>query len=127
MKKCQCCKNEEATWDWQPWGPGENANQFVLSGWFTRSFPVIKVCALCKEIFEAGDEVQFTYKKKRYIGKDHKVEEKIYTNWAEGQAAMDRGETVRVECEPFSIDPQLLQIAQDLQNKERLLEWKNQG
>jgi hypothetical protein len=64
--------------------------------------------------------VSFVYKNVCYVGKDHKVEPKIYPNWTEAQAAMDRGETVRVEVEPFAIDPRLIQLAQDLQDKEQL-------
>lgn len=51
-------------------------------------------------------------------------EEKIYKTWEEAQAALDRGETVRIEVEPFQIDPALIQLALDLQYKERLEQWK---
>lgn len=124
--KCQCCKKEDASWSWQPFGPGENANTFILPGDHHRGFPVVKVCTVCKNTFTSGSEVSFLYKRVRFVGKDHKVEEMIYPNWEEAQEAMDRGETVRVEQEPFTIDPYLLQIAQALQDKDRLEEWKKQ-
>lgn len=126
MKKCQCCKEEEASWSWQPFGPGEDTNTaFVLPGNHYRGFPVIKVCSTCKDAFTSGDfEVEFVYKHTRYVGKDCKVEQKIYANWEAARAAMDRGETVRVEQEPFTIDPHLVQLAQGLQDKQRLEEWK---
>lgn len=125
MIKCQCCKKQEASWSWQPFGPGEDSNTaFVLPGSHYRGFPVIKVCSACKDAFTSGSsEVSFVYKSVRYVGKDHKVAQKIYPNWTEAQAAMDRGETVQVEQEPFTIDPRLLQLAQDLQDKQRLEEW----
>lgn len=123
--KCQCCKNEEAVFAWQPFGPDTTPARYTALGSHYRGFPVIKVCTCCKDTFTSGDEVSFVYKQTRYVGKDHKVEEKIYTNWKEAEEAMNRGETVRVEVEPFPIDPHLLQLAQDLQDKEKLEEWKH--
>ncbi len=122
--KCQCCKNEEAIWAWQPLGPDDNPASYTLLGGHYRGFPVIKVGDACKTAFTSGDEVSFLYKKTRYIGKDRKVEGKIYPNWEEAEAAMNRGETVRVELEPFAVDPYLIQLAQDLQDKQSLEEWK---
>lgn len=133
MSKCQCCKEEEALFAWQPFGPDDNPASYTTLGSHYRGFPVIKVCFWCKTAFASGDfEVTFTYNKTRYVGKDHKVlkadeitpEPKIYTNWEDAQAAMDRGETVRVEQESFTIDPRLLQLAQDLQDRQRIEEWK---
>lgn len=49
---------------------------------------------------------------------------KTYPDWESAQAAMDRGETVRVEMEPFQIDPALVQLAIDLYQKERFEAWK---
>jgi hypothetical protein len=122
--KCQCCKNEEATWAWQPFGLGETT-VFTLPGNHHRGFPVIKVCDKCKVAFQSGrSEVTFTYKKVRYVGKDHKVEQKIYPDFESAQEALDRGERVRIAVEPFNIDPKLLQLAQKFQDKERLEEWK---
>lgn len=54
----------------------------------------------------------------------HNEEPKIYPDLASAQEAMDRGETVRIEMEPFQIDPALVQLALDLQAKERLEEWR---
>ena len=50
--------------------------------------------------------------------------EKMYNSFEEAQEALDRGETVRVVLEPFHIDPALIQLALDLQAKERMEEWK---
>lgn len=123
--KCQCCKQEEAEFAWQPFGPDDDPARFALLGNHYRGFPVIRIGQNCKTAFLSGAEVSFLYKKMCYVGKDHKVQEKIYPNWEEAQEAMDRGEIVHVEVEPFSIDPLLLQIAQDLQDRERLEEWKS--
>jgi transcription antitermination factor NusG len=49
---------------------------------------------------------------------------KIYPDWESAQEAMDRGETVRIEMGPFKIDPALVQLALDLQAKERMEEWR---
>jgi hypothetical protein len=51
----------------------------------------------------------------------------IYKSWEEAQEALDRGETVRIECEPFTIPVELLRLARELQDKERLQEWKKQN
>jgi hypothetical protein len=53
-------------------------------------------------------------------------EPKIYKTWEEAQEAMDRGETVSVEMEPLVIPRELLQLARQFQDKERLEEWKRQ-
>jgi hypothetical protein len=53
-------------------------------------------------------------------------EPKTYPDLASAQEAMDRGETVRIEMEPFTIDPALVQLAIDLQYKERFEQWKAQ-
>lgn len=54
----------------------------------------------------------------------HNEEPKTYPDWESAQEAMDRGETVRIEMEPFQIDPALVQLALDLQYKERFEEWR---
>lgn len=51
-------------------------------------------------------------------------EPKMYPDWESAQEALDRGETVRIEMAPFKIDPALVQLALDLQAKERLEEWR---
>lgn len=97
---------------------------FSLPGNHYRGFPTVGVCDGCKQRIQDGEEVQYSYK-----GQEHTVnkpEPKIYKTWAEAQEAMDRGETVRVEMEPFAIDPQLVQLALDLQAKERLEQWQKQ-
>lgn len=53
-------------------------------------------------------------------------EEIIYRDLASAQVALDCGETVRIEIQPFEIDPQLIQIALDLQYQNRLEEVKEQ-
>lgn len=54
-------------------------------------------------------------------------EEKIYHSFEDAQEALDRGETVRIALPPFRVDPALVQLALDLQGKERLEEWKRLG
>lgn len=51
-------------------------------------------------------------------------EPKMYPDWESAEEAMDRGETVRIEMPPFKIDPYLVQLALDLQAKERLEQWR---
>lgn len=50
----------------------------------------------------------------------------IYPDWETAQAALDRGEEVRIEIQPFKIDPALVQKALDLQAQERLNQWKGE-
>jgi len=47
-------------------------------------------------------------------------EDTIYPDLASAQAALDRGETVRIEMQSLTINPALVQLAQDLQDQERL-------
>ena len=54
------------------------------------------------------------------------MQEHIYHNLEEASAALERGETVRLALDAFPIDPNLIQLALDLQQKERLEEWKRQ-
>lgn len=49
---------------------------------------------------------------------------RMYPNWESAEAAMERGETVRIEMEPLQIDPALLQLALDLEHKDRLEQWR---
>jgi hypothetical protein len=91
--KCQVCKQEEATWAWQPFGPGETANEYTLPGNHYRGFPIIKVGESCKNDFEKGDfPVRFTYKGHTYIGENHQVREVDASLWL--------GE----ECVPSELD-----------------------
>lgn len=50
-------------------------------------------------------------------------EPKMYDTWEEAEAAMDRGETVRIKMEPFEINSDLPQLAQDLQDRKQLVRW----
>lgn len=43
------------------------------------------------------------------------------------QTLLDNGYSIQIEVEPFKVDPRLLQLAQDLQDKQRLEEWKQQS
>jgi hypothetical protein len=80
--KCQICRDEEAQWAWQPFGPGETANEYTLLGSHARGFPVIKVGDLCRSAFQTGDFiVKFEYKGHHYIGKDHQVREVEAVLW----------------------------------------------
>ena len=54
------------------------------------------------------------------------MEEKIYTNIEEAQEALQRGETVRIAVTSLHIDPKLVQLALDIQGKERVEAWKQQ-
>ena len=64
--KCQCCKNEEAIWAWQPFGPNESPDSFMALGDHYRGFPVIKVGEVCKDFFQAGKPVNFTHRAHEY-------------------------------------------------------------
>ena len=48
------------------------------------------------------------------------MEDTIYPDLASARAALDRGETVRIQMAPITLDPALVQLAQDLQDKKRL-------
>jgi hypothetical protein len=52
-----------------------------------------------------------------------KHEPTMYKSWEEAQPALDRGETVRIEMQPSEINPTLVQLAQDLQDREQLARW----
>jgi hypothetical protein len=54
------------------------------------------------------------------------MEETIYTNLQEAQAALDAGHRVRIAMKPYAFDPALLQLALDFQAKERLEDFKRQ-
>jgi hypothetical protein len=47
----------------------------------------------------------------------------IYKNLEDAQAALDRGEAVRIEVEPFTVSLDVLRLARQFQDKERLNEW----
>lgn len=74
--KCQACKQEEAEWAWQPFGPGSDANVFALLGNHTRGFPIIKVGDSCKNGFQRDHfPVRFEYKGHKYITEQYQVRE----------------------------------------------------
>lgn len=52
------------------------------------------------------------------------MEKNMCRSFEEAQEALDRGETVRIAVEPFRIDPALIQLALDLQAKDRMEAWK---
>jgi len=54
------------------------------------------------------------------------MQEHIYRTLEEALEALERGETVRMELGAYAIDPALVQLALDLQAKERQEEWKRQ-
>jgi hypothetical protein len=134
--KCQCCREEEASWSWQPFGPGENANTtFVLPGNHYRGFPVIKVGVVCKSAVETGDfPVQFTYKKFHYVYQDGRVSEIKPHLWdggtsdlnGQGSATMimkdtpDGSKLVAMVVDPalvpsFVVVPDLIEAAQRIE------------
>ena len=73
MTKCEACKINEATWAWQPFGPGEQAYVFTTLGSHYRGFPVIKVCADCQKDAAEGLPIEFDYKDTHYIGNTEAV------------------------------------------------------
>ena len=73
MPKCTICKQNEATWTWQPFGPDESPNLFVLPGNHYRGFVAIKVCDNCKEYYQSGNLVKFTYKNLPFIASKNRV------------------------------------------------------
>lgn len=67
------------------------------------------------------------------IGLDHKLNEllrqdkqepKMYDTWAEAEEAMNRGESVRVRMTAQEINPKLVDMAHDLQQKEKFQQWQ---
>ena len=81
MAKCKLCREREAEWAWQPFGPDEEVASFSFLGSHYRGFPVIKVCDPCKQDIErtlaVGGSIVFSYKNKLYraTADDVKVEE----------------------------------------------------
>jgi hypothetical protein len=59
---CRVCKNHEAEWSWQPWGPGNERDTFTLPGSHYRGFPVVKVCSECKEQIRQGKSITVSYR-----------------------------------------------------------------
>ena len=129
MRKCAICKNNPQDYTWQP----ELDNAFYLPGSHIRGFMTVPICSGCMETVKLGVSVRFIYRKQEYraslrsLEKIEKLEEiPIYPDLDSAQPALERGETVRIEMEPFKIDPWLVQKALDLQAQERLEQWRQQ-
>lgn len=52
MSKCRICRENETEWAWQPFGPSESLDSFMLPGSHYRGFPVINCCNYCKKQFQ---------------------------------------------------------------------------
>lgn len=77
---CQCCKEQEAEWSWQPFGPGIGTEGvFTLPGSHYRGYPVIKICSECKAIIQHGTAVHFTYKSTRYTAANYGADAVVAT------------------------------------------------
>ena len=69
IAKCQICKEQEAEWAWQPFGPSTDSSEcMAFLGSHIRGFVVIKVCEDCKENITKGHAMEFDYKGSHYIG-----------------------------------------------------------
>lgn len=73
MIKCQIYPCDEALWAFQPFGPSENIAHMAMLGSHYRGFPVIKIGDEARQMIEAGREVQFTYKRQRYVAVNGEV------------------------------------------------------
>lgn len=94
--KCQICheKGQYAEWAWQPFGPNETPDSFMLLGSHYRGFLVIKVCGTCRSAIQTGDfEVRFTYQGHHFLAKGHKVIEVQKTLWNGGTTTLWPGTT----------------------------------
>jgi len=79
--KCQICKDEEASWAFQPFGPDEKPT-FTLLGSHYHGFQIIKVGSICKNAFQSGDfPIEFEYKGYHYVGENHEVREVHVRLW----------------------------------------------
>lgn len=128
---CSICKTNEREYTWQP----ELDPAFYLPGSHIRGFMTVPVCDACKEKIKQGETVQFVYKQQEYranLKTLEKIEQPaeedespIYPDFESAWPALERGERVRIEMQPFKIDPWLVQKAIDLQHKERFEEWRS--
>lgn len=66
MSKCNICRENEATWAWQPFGPNDTPDSFTLPGSHYRGFAVVKVCDSCKVEIQDRKSLYFSYKRRRY-------------------------------------------------------------
>lgn len=64
MSKCRVCRERESVWAWQPFGPNDSSDSFMLLGNHYRGYAVIKVCDDCKQSFRVGNALVFTF---RYV------------------------------------------------------------
>jgi len=69
MRKCEVCKQSEAEWAWQPFGPDENPRTFTTLGSHYRGFPVLAICNHCeyKISNKFEHDTHFTYKSRCYV------------------------------------------------------------
>jgi hypothetical protein len=83
MAKCRVCRNDEATWAFQPFGPSDTPDSFTLLGNHYRGFAVIKVCDECKRAFQVGNALVFTFKYVLYkITKTTRERHDLKEGWA---------------------------------------------
>src|SRR5712692_6447101 len=88
--KCQACHEQNEEWAWQPFGPAERPDSFLVLGSHYRGFPVVKVCSTCKLAFQTGDfMVRFSCEGHRFIAKDHQVAYEQISLWNGGTSTME--------------------------------------
>jgi hypothetical protein len=117
----------ESEWSMQPLGPDEKVT-FTLPGSHYRGFPVVRVCEVCRTKYKSGKNLTFTHKKVEYNASLERGVREIetYATVEEAEAAMDRGETVRLEFTAADINPGLIDLAHDLQRQERFNQWQQE-
>ena len=100
--KCQICRNDEATWSWQPWGPHGGPLSFALKGGHYKGWPAVKLCQFCKRvrienIQESGVPLRFQFKGQEYVfdGKRPPFEEYL---WNGGTSSDGNGGDVEMIC-----------------------------
>ncbi len=54
------------------------------------------------------------------------MQEHIYRTLEEAKEALERGETILIPASVLNIDPKLIQLVIDIQQKERQEEWRRQ-
>ena len=67
MAHCQICHSEPVSSAWQPFGPGETPQTFLMLGNHYRGFAVVKVGESCKAKIKAGEDLAFTYKRIPFV------------------------------------------------------------
>lgn len=115
--KCQICKDEQASWAWQPFGPDELPDSFAFLGSHYRGFPVIKVGDSCKHAFQSGDfEVKFSYEGHLFVGKDHRIKEVHISLWKSDRISTDQlnpGPATMIMKDAFEGGPELVALVFD--------------